>query len=145
MSVDEENTDTKPPRQAKIGCIGWAALAVAVVLVVSLIVPNVLEQFRSTRCPKTHTDVQVLVTALHEYAVRHDGHYPDTLDELVVPDASGDRYLQAQRLPSDPWKRPYNYEPPDPAVGRVAPHVWTNGSDGRPGGDDDFDSAALDE
>ncbi|MFO1008839.1 MAG: type II secretion system protein GspG [Planctomycetota bacterium] len=145
MSVDEENTDTRPPRQAKIGRIGWSALAVTVVLVVTLIVPNVLEKWRPAVLPKARVDIHAIVFALHEYAAQHDGHYPDTLDELVVPDASGDRYLQAQRVPLDPWKNPYNYEPPDPAVGRVAPHVWTNGSDGLPGGDDDFDSAALDE
>jgi hypothetical protein len=85
------------------------------------------------------------VSALNEYASRHGGRYPDSLDVLVTPDQDGLRYLQAEKLPKDPWNRAYFYEPPHADAGSNQPHVWSFGPDGRPDGGDDIDSGTMED
>jgi general secretion pathway protein G len=90
-------------------------------------------------------EITQIVYALNEYAIRNVGKYPETLEALVTPDSNGYRYLQMLRVPRDPWKREYRYEPPTPGSGEPDPHVWTYGKDGRPGGGDDIDSRTMDD
>ena len=145
MSVDEENADTKPSRQANIGCIGWSALFVIAVSLVTWVVPNQMELVTYSTKERAHRDLEQILNALNEYAIRNAGQYPESLEVLVVPDKNGDRYFQGPRLPLDPWKQRYHYEPPSPGALELVPHVWSYGKDGQLGGDDDIDSAEPDE
>jgi hypothetical protein len=54
--------------------------------------------------------------ALDRYAARNGGAYPDSLEVLVTPDATGARYLDPADL-VDPWGDAYLYEPPAEAGG----------------------------
>jgi general secretion pathway protein G len=114
-------------------------------LLATLVIPNVMEKFRTAGVEKAKTDIASLVNALNEYAIRNAGKYPESLEALVTPDQSGYRYLQATRVPRDPWKQEYLYEPPQPGSGMPDPRVWSNGKDGQPGGDDDIDSRTMNE
>jgi hypothetical protein len=57
-------------------------------------------------------DLTALYEALELYAIDNGGHYPESLEELVVLDANGESYLPRERL-VDPWGDEYLYFPPD--------------------------------
>ena len=77
-------------------------------------------------------DVSTISSAVESFAIEHDGRHPTTLTELVTPDPTGRTYLKDRRtMPLDPWKNPYEYEPPTAAR---AFRVFSPGSDGVPGG-----------
>ncbi|MBK7875099.1 MAG: type II secretion system protein GspG [Planctomycetes bacterium] len=145
MSVDEENTDTRPPRQAKIGCIGWAALFVIAVSLVTWVVPNQMDLVTYSAKECARRDIAEITRALDAFAADHAGKFPRTLVELVLPDANGHRHLTPLQVPRDPWKNEYHYEPPSAGSSELLPHVWSYGKDGQPGGDDDIDSRALED
>lgn len=95
---------------------------------------------------KARADVIAIRMALDEYAANNGMRYPESLEVLVTPDANGQRYLEREELPLDPWGRAYRYEPPTEAQPR--PRVYTLGRDGEPGGEDedaDVDSATMDD
>lgn len=112
-------------------------------LLATLVIPNVMDKFRAASVEKAKTDITSLINALNEYALRNAGKYPDSLEALVTPDQAGYRFLQATKVPKDPWKQEYQYEPPQPGSGSPDPHVWSNGKDGTPGGDDDIDNRTM--
>lgn len=92
---------------------------------------------------KLAADLMALHFALAEYALFHDGVYPDELDELALPDESGESSFP-DGLPVDPWGRAYRYDPPVDPSG--TPRVYTLGRDGRPGGeglDADVDNESV--
>ncbi|MBK7875098.1 MAG: type II secretion system protein GspG [Planctomycetes bacterium] len=93
--------------------------------------------------PKARADIASIVCALNEFAIDHDGRYPDSLVLLVTPDADGKRYLTCKAVPRDPWKNEYHYEPPSAGSSELLPHVWSYGKDGGPDGDDDIDSRTM--
>jgi Type II secretion system (T2SS), protein G len=70
--------------------------------------------------------------------------HPDSLEMLVVPDENGHRLLQRERVLKDPWKQACHDRPPSPDRNERDPHVWSNGRDGMPGGDDDVDGRTMD-
>jgi hypothetical protein len=82
---------------------------------------------------KARADITAIRAAAEEYARNHGGRYPDDLETLVTPDVSGHTYLGRKTVPLDPWKRPYLYDPPGPD--QPEPRVYTNGPDGRRGGE----------
>jgi general secretion pathway protein G len=87
-----------------------------------------------------------VLQSLNEYSINNNGTYPTSLQALVTPDEHGHCYLEGfdGRIPLDPWKHEFHYEPPTPAYPK--PHVWSYGADGKLGGigeDADIDSANL--
>lgn len=122
---------------------GFTLIELMVVLVIigvlaALIVPNVLERADDARITAAHTDVQNLVQALKLYKLDNQ-IYPTQeqgLDALVhkpsvapVP-PNWKQYLD--KLPSDPWGRPYLYRNPG-LRGEI--DVFSLGADGQPGGE----------
>ena len=77
-------------------------------------------------------DLHTLASALDEYAIRHDGRYPDDIDALVQPDDHGHRYLNSSRIPYDPWGTAYIYIPPPKPSGTFV--LMSYGADASPGG-----------
>jgi len=122
---------------------GFTLIELMVVLVIigvlaALIVPNVLERADDARVTAAKTDVNNLMQALKLYRL-DDQRYP-----------SGDQGLQAlvskpstapipsnwkpylEKLPNDPWGRPYQYLNPG-VQGEI--DVMSLGADGQPGGE----------
>ncbi len=94
---------------------------------------------------KIHVDLEALTVAVMTHAMRHDGHHPRALEELLQQNGCGIRYRsESPRLPVDPWGRSYRMEQtPDglwPSVstlgaddrirgrGKDADHRWIDGS-----------------
>jgi general secretion pathway protein G len=122
---------------------GFTLIELMVVLVIigvlaALIVPNVLERTDDARVVAARTDVNNLMQALKLYRLDNQ-RYPAAeqgLTALVTKPSSGPippnwkRYLD--KLPNDPWGRPYQYLSPG-LHGEV--DVLSFGADGQPGGE----------
>ncbi len=123
---------------------GFTLIEILVVVVIlgilaAIVVPKVLERPGEARLTRARQDIQNIVTALSMYKL--DNYvYPTSeqgLEALVSkpagqPEASGWKGPYLDRLPRDPWGRPYLYRQP----GQHGPiDVQTYGLDGRPGGE----------
>ena len=122
---------------------GFTLIELMVVLVIigvlaALIVPNVLERADDARVMAARTDVNNLNQALKLYKLDNQ-RLPTTeqgLQALIVKPAaapvpaSWKAYLD--KLPNDPWGRPYQYLNPG-VKGEV--DVMSFGADGQPGGE----------
>ena len=122
---------------------GFTLIELLVVLVIigvlaALIVPNVLNRADEARVTAARTDVNNLMQALKLYKLDNQ-RFPSAeqgLEALVNKPAAGNvpanwrRYLD--KLPADPWSRPYQYIFPG-VKGEV--DIFSLGADGQAGGD----------
>jgi general secretion pathway protein G len=104
----------------------------------ALIVPNVLDRADDARVTAARTDVNNLMQALKLYKLDNQ-RYPSGeqgLQALVARPTVGaippnwKPYLD--KLPNDPWGRPYQYANPG-VKGEI--DVYSFGADGQPGGE----------
>jgi general secretion pathway protein G len=127
----------------RIAQAGFTLIELMVVLVIigvlaALIVPNVLERADDARVTAAKTDVNNLMQALKLYRLDNQ-RYPtgeQGLQALVAKPAAPPvppnwkPYLD--KLPNDPWGRPYQYLNPG-VKGEI--DVMSLGADGQPGGE----------
>jgi general secretion pathway protein G len=122
---------------------GFTLIELMVVLVIigvlaALIVPNVLDRADDARATAARTDVSNLMQALKLYRLDNQ-RYPSGeqgLQALVARPTAAPAapnwkpYLE--KLPNDPWGRPYQYLNPG-VKGEI--DVLSFGADGQPGGE----------
>ena len=122
---------------------GFTLIELLVVLVIigvlgALIVPNLFSSLDDARSTAARTDIKTLVESLKRYKI-DNLRYPSTeqgLDALVRRPAANPvppnwkPYLD--KLPADPWGRPYQYLNPG-AHGEI--DVFSFGADGVLGGE----------
>jgi len=122
---------------------GFTLIELMVVLVIigvlaALIVPNVLDRADDARSTAARTDITNLMQALKLYRLDNQ-RYPTAeqgLQALIVRPSAGPApnnwrpYLE--KLPNDPWGRPYQYLNPG-IKGEV--DVMSFGADGQSGGE----------
>jgi general secretion pathway protein G len=137
------NTRRHAPVTATSLARGFTLIELMVVLVIigvlaALIVPNVLDRTDDARATAARTDINNLVSALKLYKLDNQ-RYPSAeqgLESLVKKPTGGAvpanwrPYLD--KLPTDPWGRPYQYIFPG-VKGEV--DVFSLGADGQAGGD----------
>jgi general secretion pathway protein G len=133
-------TSVMPARRR---AVGFTLIELMVVLVIigvlaALIVPNVLDRAGDARVTAARTDVNNLVQALKLYKLDNQ-RYPtgeQGLQALVAKPTAGTippnwkPYLD--KLPNDPWGRPYQYANPG-VKGEI--DVYSFGADGQVGGE----------
>jgi general secretion pathway protein G len=122
---------------------GFTLIELMVVLVIigvlaALIVPNVLDRADDARATAAKTDVNNLMQALKLYKLDNQ-RFPtgeQGLQALVTRPASGPAPINwkpyVEKLPNDPWGRPYQYLNPG-VKGEI--DVMSFGADGQPGGE----------
>jgi general secretion pathway protein G len=122
---------------------GFTLIELMVVLVIigvlaALIVPNVLDRADDARVTAARTDVNNLMQALKLYRLDNQ-RYPTAeqgLEALVRKPTVGtippNWRPYVEKLPNDPWGRPYQYVYPG-VRGEV--DVFSFGADGQPGGE----------
>lgn len=122
---------------------GFSLIEIMVVVVImgvlaALIVPNLMDRPDQARASAARNDVGAVMQALKLYRL-DNGRYPTAeqgLRALVEKPVSGPAptnwrsYLE--RLPTDPWGKPYQYLNPG-ANGEI--DVFSLGADGEPGGE----------
>jgi general secretion pathway protein G len=122
---------------------GFTLIELMVVLVIigvlaALIVPNVIERADDARVTAAKTDVNNLVQALKLYRLDNQ-RYPTAeqgLQALLTRPTNGPAAPNwkpyVEKLPNDPWGRPYQYLNPG-IKGEI--DVLSLGADGQPGGE----------
>jgi len=122
---------------------GFTLIELMVVLAIigvlaALVVPNVLNRADDARVTAAKTDVGNLMQALKLYRLDNQ-RYPapeQGLQALVVQPTTGPAPLNwkpyIDKLPNDPWGRPYQYMNPG-VKGEI--DVLSLGADGQPGGE----------
>jgi general secretion pathway protein G len=121
---------------------GFTLIEIMVVVVIlgilaALIAPNVINRIDDAQSAKVRQDIRAIESALKLYRL-DNFRYPTSdqgLQALVTP-PSGSRKGSAgsylDRMPKDPWDRPYVYENP----GKQGEFdIYTLGRDGAPGGE----------
>ncbi len=130
-------------RLAQQAVRGFTLIELMVVLVIigvlaALIVPNVLERADDARVTAARTDITNISQALKLYRLDNQ-RYPTAeqgLQALVIKPTSGpvpnNWKLYLEKLPNDPWGRPYQYLNPG-IKGEI--DVMSFGADGVSGGE----------
>ena len=122
---------------------GFTLIELLVVLAIigilgALVVPNLFSSLDDARMTAARTDIKTLVEGLKRYKIDNQ-RYPSAeqgLEALVrkptagTPPVNWKPYLD--RLPADPWQRPYQYLNPG-VNGEI--DVFSFGADGQPGGE----------
>ena len=132
-----------PRRVAKSVARSFTLIELMVVLVIigvlaALIVPNVLERADDARVTAARTDITNIMQALKLYRLDNQ-RYPTAeqgLQALVIKPTAGpvpgNWKLYLEKLPNDPWGRPYQYLNPG-IKGEI--DVMSFGADGQSGGE----------
>ena len=122
---------------------GFTLIELMVVLVIigvlgALIVPNVLDRADDARVTAARTDVTNLMQALKLYRLDNQ-RFPTSeqgLQALIAKPTTGPQPLNwkpyLEKLPNDPWGRPYQYLSPG-VKGEI--DVMSFGADGQSGGE----------
>jgi len=130
---------TAPLTQAR----GFTLIEIMVVVVIlgilaALIAPNVISRIDEAQVTKARQDIRTLETALRLFRIENS-RYPSSqegLEALVSrpqdPNISWRTGPYVDRLPRDPWNRPYLYLHPG-NQGEI--DIYTLGRDGQPGGE----------
>ena len=136
-------TPSRPSDRTRARCRGFTLIELLVVLVIigvlsALIVPNLFSSVDDAKITAARANLSTLTGALKRYKLDNQA-YPTNeqgLDALVRRPATGPQpanwkpYLE--KLPADPWGRPYQYLSPG-IKGEV--DVFSFGADGVAGGE----------
>ncbi|MBZ0073078.1 MAG: type II secretion system major pseudopilin GspG [Gammaproteobacteria bacterium] len=131
---------------------GFTLIEVMVVVVIlgilaAIVVPRIMDRPDEARITKARQDVRTLESALNLYRL-DNYNYPTTdqgLEALVQRPTSPEpphwkEGGYVDRLPMDPWQRPYQYLSPG-VHGAI--DIYSPGPDGQPGTDDDIGNWML--
>jgi general secretion pathway protein G len=129
----------EPRRKAQGFTLIELLVVIAIIVVLAaLIVPNVINRADDAKLAAARSDVKMLMQQLKIYKLDNQ-RYPSAeqgLDALVKKPAAGSippnwkPYLD--KLPADPWGRPYQYANPG-IQGEI--DVFSLGADGQAGGE----------
>ena len=107
-------------------------------LLAGLVAPRLFGRVGQSKQVAARAQIELLGSALDQYSLDTGSYPPATigLDALVRnPNVTGwtGPYLKKDAIPVDPWGNPYNYKCCPGDHGEY--DLWSEGSDGKPGGE----------
>ena len=130
-----------PKRRARRG--GFTLIEVLLVLAIlgviaAMVVPNLLGRQQEANEKATKQSIESVENTAKQFAVNHDGQYPQSMNELLQPENVGgvQKPPYLEEPPLDAWDMPIQYEPPQ-QMGQK-PRIWSFGPNKQEGGGDDI-------
>lgn len=120
-------------RRAGFSLAELMVVIVIIGLLATVVVPNVVAKFSTAQITKATADIRQLQSAVEDFYINNSGRYPDSLEQLITPDANGRKFLDRDTVPKDPWGNEYVYYPP--RGGEVSIEILSYGADGAQGGE----------
>jgi general secretion pathway protein G len=129
----------EPTQPANRGQGGFTLVELLLVLTIlailaGIVLPKMTGNTERARETSAVTQIQSFGTALDAYEV-DNGNYPRQLQDLVVKprDALAWHGPYVEKIPTDPWQKPYMYQYPGRrnASGAKGYDLYTTGPDGR--------------
>ncbi len=123
----------RPTDQSGFTLIEIMVVVVIIGMLVTLILPKVLDRQDQAAQVKAKADIHSLSSALKLFKL-DNFKYPTTsegLNQLLPSGSSNKGYIE--RLPKDPWGNLYQYQHPGQ---HLEFDVWSFGADGQSGGDE---------
>ncbi|WP_437226183.1 type II secretion system protein GspG [Planctomicrobium sp. SH661] len=125
---------------------GFTLLEILIVLAIigviaAMAVPRLLGQQRAANIKTTKAGIVSLEEAAQYYAVGNAGTYPESVQLLLQKGADGtDPVLD--KIPTDAWGTPLNYEYPNTKANVSRPAIWSSGENrqNENGGGDDINN-----
>ncbi len=106
-------------------------------LLVGLVAPRVINYLRRGQREATRAQISIFKTVLTSFFA-DQGRFPDTLEELIKRPSYAKKwskggYLEAEKVPKDPWGNDYIYIYPGVHLDY---DIISYGADGKEGGED---------
>jgi general secretion pathway protein G len=139
MRTRSKSRDRKRRNEEGFTLIELMVVIVILAILTTIVAINVMPSGQKAKTTAAKVDISQLEGALNLYKLNYDS-YPTTaqgLQALITAPAGVDasKYQKGgyiQKLPPDPWGRPYLYASPGQ---HGEADVWTLGADGKEGGE----------
>jgi general secretion pathway protein G len=97
-----------------------------------LVVPRLMDLPKKAKVTAAKMDIRTFKTVLKQYEI--DDDLPTTEEGLQKLVDEG-KLERGKNVLNDPWGNPYEYRSPGESGEGNAYEVWSNGADGKPGGE----------
>lgn len=127
---------------------GFTLIEIMIVVIIigilaGLVVPKLAGRTEEARRQAARADIQGGIATALDLFEADSGKYPASLEDLIRKPADGRNwrgpYLKKGKLPKDPWGKAYIYRYPG-SHGDSSYDLFSGGSDGQEGTDDDINS-----
>jgi len=97
--------------QAAFSLAELMVVIVIIGLLATLVVPAVVSKLFVASTGVAKSDIVAISNAVTQYMMDNNGVSPDSLEDLILEDQYGNKLLDYDHVPTDPWGNEYQFIP----------------------------------